>query len=179
MIDTSLKICNNWNSFHNDIESIKSNLIKKAYSWFLIEKVIKKYLNYKFSISKNQTKDTSDFHYFKLPYIDNLSDHSKNKLSKLWKVFCKETVNIKLIFTSFKIKKYFSNKCPIPDDLKYFLVLKFTCASCNSSFIGETFVVILKLGLRNISKWITSLIFLNIYTPPHHALTHIIPFHLK
>ena len=36
-------------------------------------------------------------------------------------------------------------------------------------------VVILKPGLRNISKRITSLIFLNIYTtPPKHALTHII-----
>ena len=39
--------------------------------------------------------------------------------------------------------------------------------------------VILKLGLSNISKRITSLIFLNIYTPPRHALTHIILFPLK
>ena len=35
-------------------------------------------------------------------------------------------------------------------------------------------VVILKLGLRNISKRITSCIFLNIYTPPQHALIRII-----
>ena len=28
LIDRSFKICNNWNSFHNDIENIKSNLIK-------------------------------------------------------------------------------------------------------------------------------------------------------
>ena len=40
-------------------------------------------------------------------------------------------------------------------------------------------VVILKLGLKSISKRITSLIFLNIYTPPQHALTHIILFILK
>ena len=39
------------------------------------------------------------------------------------------------VFTSFKIKKYFSYKDPIPDDLKSFLVYKFTCAS----YIGETF----------------------------------------
>ena len=45
----SLKTCNNWNSFHNDIENIKSNLIKNAYPPFLIDKVIKKYLDYKFS----------------------------------------------------------------------------------------------------------------------------------
>ena len=37
-------------------------------------------------------------------------------------------------------------------------------------------IVILKLGLRSISKRITSLIFLNIYTPLQHALTHIILF---
>ena len=40
-------------------------------------------------------------------------------------------------------------------------------------------VVILKLGLRSISKRITSLIFLNIYTLLKHALTHIILFALK
>ena len=108
LIDRSFKICNNWNSFHNDIESIKSNLIKNAYPPFLINKVIKKYLSYKFSSNQNQLKDTSDVHYFKLPYILNLSHHIKNKLSKLCKDFCTENVSIKLVFTSFKIKNYSS-----------------------------------------------------------------------
>ena len=36
----SFKICNNWNSFHNDIENIKSNLIKNAYPPLLIDEVI-------------------------------------------------------------------------------------------------------------------------------------------
>ena len=132
----SFKICNNWNSFHNDIENIKSNLIKNAYLPFLIDKVIKKYLDYKFSSNQNQLKDKSDVLYFKLPYIGNLSHHIKNKLLKLCKEFCKE--NFKLVFTSFKIKNYFSYKDPIPDDLKSFLVYKFTYASCSSSYIGKT-----------------------------------------
>ena len=67
LIDSSFKICNNWNSFHNDIESIKSNLIKSAYPPFLINKVAKKYLNHKFSSNQTQLKDTSDVHYFKSP----------------------------------------------------------------------------------------------------------------
>ena len=138
LIDKSFKICNNWTSFHNDIENIKSNLIKNAYPPFLIDKIIKKYLNYKFSCNPNQLKDKSDVHYFKLPYIGNLSHHIKNKLSKLCKEFCKENFNIKLVFNSFKIKNYFSYKDPIPNDLKSFLVYKFTCASCSSSYIGET-----------------------------------------
>ena len=116
LIDRLFKICNNWNSFHNDIENIKSNLIKNAYP-FLIDKVIKKYFDYKFSSNQNQLKDKSDVHYFKLPYIGNLSHHIKNKLSKLCKEFCKESFNIKLVFNSFKIRNYFSYKDPIPNDL--------------------------------------------------------------
>ena len=57
---------------------------------------------------------------------------------KLCKEFCKEDFTIKLVFRSFKIKNYFSYKDPIPNDLKSFLVYKFTCASCSSSYIGET-----------------------------------------
>ena len=40
-------------------------------------------------------------------------------------------------------------------------------------------VFITKLGLRSISKRITNLIFLNIYTPPQNALSRTILFVLK
>ena len=138
LIDRSFKIRNNWNSFHYDIGSIKSNLIKNAYPPFLIDKVIKKYPYYKFSSNENQLNDTCDVYYFKLPYIGNLSHHIKNKFSKLCKEFCKESFNYKLVFTSFKIKSYFSYKDPILDDLKFFLVYKFICASFSSTNIGKT-----------------------------------------
>ena len=65
LVDRLFKSCNNCNSFHNNIESIISNLIKIAYPPFLIEKVIKKYLNCKFSSNQNQLKNTFDVHYFK------------------------------------------------------------------------------------------------------------------
>ena len=79
-----------------------------AYPPFLINKDIKKYLDCKFFSNLNQLKDKSDFRYFKLPYISNLSHHIKLKLSKLYKEFSKENFNIKLVFNLFKIKNYFS-----------------------------------------------------------------------
>ena len=69
LINRSFKTCNNWNSFHNDTKNIKPNLIKNTYRPFSIDKVIKKYLDYKFSSNQNQLNDKSDFHYFKLQYI--------------------------------------------------------------------------------------------------------------
>ena len=119
MIDRSLKICNNWNSFHNDIENIKSNLTKNACHQFFINK---NYLDYKFSCNQNQLKGKSNVHYFKLSYIGNLLHHVKNKLLKLCKEFHKKNFNIKVVSNSFKIKNFFSYKDPIPNDLKSFLV---------------------------------------------------------
>ena len=66
LIDRLFKICNSWNSFHNDIENIKSSLIKNAYPPFLIDKINKKYFDYKFLNNQNQLKDKSDVLYFKL-----------------------------------------------------------------------------------------------------------------
>ena len=77
---------------------MKSNLIKNAYPSLLIDKVSKKYFDYKFSSNQNQLKDKSDVHYFKLPYIGNLLHHIKIKLSKRCKECCKENFNIELIF---------------------------------------------------------------------------------
>ena len=57
---------------------------------------------------------------------------------KFCKEFCKKNVNINLVFTSLKIKNYFSYKDPIPDNFKSFLVYKFTSASCSFSYIGKT-----------------------------------------
>ena len=126
-----------------------TNFIKNAYLPFLINKVVKKYLDYNFSRNQNQLKDKSDIHYFKLSYIGNLSHHIKNKFSKLCKEFCKENFNIQLVFRSFKLKNYSSYKDPIPNDLKSFLVYKFIVLAVVLTILGKL-VVILKLGLRSI-----------------------------
>ena len=76
------------------------------------------------------------------------------------------------------IKNYFSYKDPVPDDLKSFLVYKFTCARCSSTYIGET-CHHFKTKMSNISKRYNKFVFLNIYAPLEHALTHMIIFVLK
>ena len=57
-------------------------LIENEYSTFLMDRVIKKYLNHKFSSNQNQLKNTSDVYYFKLSYIGNLSQYIEKKVCK-------------------------------------------------------------------------------------------------
>ena len=94
LTDRLIKICNNWNSFQNDTEDIKSNLIKKVYPPFLIHKVIKKYPDYKFSSSQNQLNDTSNVYYFKLPYIGKLWHRIKINFRNLAKNFVNKILTL-------------------------------------------------------------------------------------
>ena len=47
-------------------------------------------------------------------------------------------MDLKIVFTSFKINKYFPDKDKTPHILKSFLVYKFVCARCNSRYMDET-----------------------------------------
>ena len=50
-------------------ENIKSNLIKNTHPPFLINEVIKKYIDHKLSGNQNRLKNV---YYLKLPYINNI-----------------------------------------------------------------------------------------------------------
>ena len=78
----------------------------------------------------------------------------------------------------FKIKGYFSYKDPIPDDLKSFLVCKFACASCSSSYIRETCRHFKTSIEEHIKKDNKSHAFKHLHSTIH-ALTRIILFILK
>ena len=65
---------------------------------------------------------------------------------------------MKLAFNSFKIKSWFSYKDPVPNDLKSFPVYKFTCVSCSSSYIDESYRNF-KTRIEKHIKMITGLIF--------------------
>ena len=136
------------------------------------------YLDSKFSSNQNQLKNKPDVDYFKLPYIGNLSNHIKNKLSELCKEFCKENFNMKLVFNSFKLKIILHIKTQPLMIWNLSLYISLLVLAVVLATLAKL-VVILKLGLRSISKRIISLIFLNINTLVKHPLTHVTLFVLK
>ena len=94
MSDRSFKICNGSKLSQSDIENIKSNLIKNAYPPFLIDQVIKKYLDCKFSSDQNKLKDKSDVDYLNYHISATFHTISKTNFQNFAKSFVKKILTL-------------------------------------------------------------------------------------
>ena len=82
-------------------------------------------------------RETSNCHFYKLPYISYYSSYTGRKISSIINKYCKD-LNVKIIFSPFKLSAMFSPKDFVPDSLKSHVVYRFTYASCGARYIGET-----------------------------------------
>ena len=55
------------------------------------------------------------------------------------KPFCKEGTNIKVVFSTSKLTSLFSTKCKVTYGLKSYVICKFLCAGCTSSYVDEIY----------------------------------------
>ena len=60
--------------------------------------------------------------YFKLPYIGKYSNLTQQNITNLSKKYCK-SMNIKIVFTSFKVKSMFPTEDKLPSQLKSSIII--------------------------------------------------------
>ena len=138
LIDRTYKINNTSSGFQNDLIKLSDTLKRNSFPSHIIDKTFKRYLNKPSNQKSRNVNDENNTRYFKLPFIGRYSRIAELKLRQLLKRFCEADLNIKLVFTSFKIKNMFSFKDRTPDALTSMVVYQFICAGCNSCYIGET-----------------------------------------
>ena len=138
LIDRAYKINNTTQGFHNDIKNLSEILKRNLFPKWLIDKSVKGYLSKVTTTGKDASKcEISNCHFYKLPYIGYYSSYTGRKISSIVNKYCKD-LNVKIIFSPFKLSTMFSPKDFIPDSLKSRVVYQLTCASCGARYIGET-----------------------------------------
>ena len=138
LIDRAYKINNTTQGFHNDIKNLSEILKRNMFPKWLIDKSVKGYLSKVRTTGKDASKcETSNCHFHKLPYIAYYSSYTGRKIPSIINKYCKD-LNVKIIFSPFKLSAMFSPKDFVPDSLKSRVVYQFTCASCGARYIGET-----------------------------------------
>ena len=144
LVDRARKLNNTENGFQQDLKNLIFTLQRNAFPFHFINNTIQRYLDNNkdaddtnSATNTNCEQQTSNRRYFKLPYIGDFSRHTQRKLTQLVKRYCTD-IDIKLVFTPYKIKNLFCFKDSIPDLSKSMVVYQFSCAGCNSRYIGET-----------------------------------------
>ena len=128
LVDRAYKINNTWLGLHEDLTKLMDILKKNLFLAHLIERVVNRYVTGTLSNHcPPGPLPTSPIFYFKLPYIGYFSVITQKKVRRLIKRYCND-LDIKLVFSSFKIGKLFGVKDPIPGRLCSHVVYKFACA---------------------------------------------------
>ena len=143
LLDKVYKINNSWVGFHLDVKKLIFLLRKNCFPSWVIDKIIHRYLSKKMNPfltgrdASSKSGKTST-HFSKLPYVGRFSEIAQTKLRQLLEHYCKADLDIKLVFSTFKLRNMFSVKDSVPQGLRSRVVYKFWCAGCNASYIGET-----------------------------------------
>ena len=142
LLDRIFKISSSWNIFDAEKNKLTKTLLRNLYPKRLIDKCIKRYLDNKYLKKNNQQNsiETKEIKYVTLPYIGQFSVCVKKKINKLISQFCNHNLQIRLVFTTCKLKSYFSNKDRLPNMFTSFVIYHFKCTGCNSAYVGRTHV---------------------------------------
>ena len=142
LLDRTFKITSSWKIFDLDVKALKKCLMRNLYPAPYIDRVIKNFLDKKISkvTEKDSPESVPNTRYITLPYIGEYSKKAEIKIRKMIKAFCKENVQIKLVFTICKVKSYLSTKDPLPKCFKSNVIYHFNCARCNSCYVGRTHI---------------------------------------
>jgi len=107
---------------------LSDTLKRNSFRSHIINKTFNRHLN---KSSDQKSRNVNDEIQANLSFL-----LTELELRQLLKRFCETDLNIKLAFTSFKIKNMFSFKVSTPAALKSMVAYQFTCAGCNSFYIG-------------------------------------------
>ena len=143
LTDRVFKINNTWLGFNIDIQKLFVILCKNLYPEHALNTLIHRYISKVVERGSVQPlvsvkpRESPQF-YFWIPYICWFSGLGQQRMCKLVNRFCKP-IDIKLVFSTFKIKNLFNVKDPFPNRLRIHVVYKLSCASSNACcYVGET-----------------------------------------
>jgi hypothetical protein len=139
LLDRTWNICSSTILFHDEMEKLKSILLKNDYPIEIIDRAIEKFLNRKMGQSNKKTNVPKPKVTLTLPYLDDQkTEIFETKLNGLIKSYYPQ-LDLKVAYkTPKQIKDLFRYKDQIPKDSKSFVIYKLNCLDCDACYIGKT-----------------------------------------
>jgi len=130
-------LCSSWNLFHEEISNLRTMLLRNAYPSWVLDRIVKCSLN-KFIQPNLKYGPNKERVYIGLPFLGRLTDQMRRSIKQI----NKQLIPHKDIIVYFKpgkrISNFFHVKDSTPFELRSHVIYKYTCARCQSSYIGQT-----------------------------------------
>ncbi|MCG8432382.1 MAG: hypothetical protein MJA29_14590, partial [Candidatus Omnitrophica bacterium] len=138
LLHRAYTICSNWSLFTKEDAHLEHLFSLNGYSNQMFQSCVNRYVSGKFQKRQERPpKEDSVEAPVYIPYIGQPSVIYGKKIRQIFKQYYK--MNIRVIFTTFKVKNYFSLKCRTPFILRANVVYKYTCLrDADVSYIGKT-----------------------------------------
>ena len=131
-------VSSSWELFHNEIEFLRTIFSKNGYPVDLFWYYVKKFVDSRQTgISNNKVKEDGVETIFSIPFVGKPSITFGRKIRELFKT--NYGINVRIVYTSFKVGNYFSLKCRTPLPLMANVVYKFRClCDIGKTYVGKT-----------------------------------------
>ena len=137
LLNRAYAICSSWILFHTEVETLQKMFKVNGYPIDLFERCVNNFLNKKLAPANATLFKELPTCVLSIPFIGKPSIIFKKKLESVFKKY----LNSKLtcVFTSYKVKNYFSLKTKTPIDLQSRCVYRFKCSSdATITYLGKT-----------------------------------------
>ena len=138
LLHRTYTICSDFNKLHEEINRLKVIWQKNSFPLFFIDKCVKKFLD-KLFIKKtsNERVDKKEI-VVPLVFLGRISLQIKKKLQSTFRELA-PGLKLKIVFSSpNRLRSGFMFKDRLPREMDSMCLYKFTCGTCNCTYIGET-----------------------------------------
>ena len=137
-LSRAFTICSSWSAFSAEVSQLRSFFVQNSYPPSFFDTITRRFVNGKHTTSarRKDEADKKEIQTIVLPYFGSVSERFKTRFSRL----CKQhNIDCKVVFTPFKILRYFSLKTRVPDFLQSSVVYKYTCSvdPMHFSYVGR------------------------------------------
>ena len=137
LLNIAKRICSNDILFNQEVDKLRHMFKMNGYPLYYFNRVLERFLNPPSINNDNNSDEDVPCVLIKIPYIGDQSYNLSKKLKKLFEDA--NNCKVRIVFTSFKLRNYFSLKAKTPKCLLSNVIYKFTCqGDPGVSYIGET-----------------------------------------
>jgi len=137
LIFRAFHLCSSWSLFHVEVSKLRSMLLRNAYPSWILDRIIKHSVT-NFMQPRVKCGPRGERVYVGLPFLGSVTDQLRRSIRQINKQFMPHKDVIVYFKPGLRVSNFFRTKDSTPFELRSHVVYQYTCAGCNSSYIGQT-----------------------------------------